>query len=67
MGVTLERKGQGFSKTDIFCQFRKSIGADDTECLHNDDIVENDDNVDGDVHQYDEVNDDGEDDDEDQT
>ena len=25
MGVTLERKGRGFSRTDIFCQFQKSI------------------------------------------
>ena len=50
-----------------FCQFQKNNGADDSECLHNNDIVENDDNVDGDVYQYCEVNDVGEDDDEDQT
>ena len=72
MGVTLERKWQGFSRTDIFCQFQnchfsKNIGADDSECLHNDDLVENDNDVDGDVYWYGEVNDDGEDDDEDQT
>ena len=54
MGVTLERKGQGFSRPDIFCQFQnchfsKNIGADDSECLHNDDdLVENDNDVDGD-------------------
>ena len=50
MGVTLERKGQGFSRTAFFCQFQKNIGADDSECFHNDDIVENDNDVDGDVY-----------------
>ena len=30
--------------------FSKNIGADDSECLHNDDLFENDNDVDGDVY-----------------
>ena len=49
------KKGTRFSRTDIFCQFQKNIGADDSDCLHGDDIVDNDDNFDGDVF-FDNIN-----------
>ena len=35
-----------------FLPVSKNIGADDSECLHHDDFVENDENVDGDFYQY---------------
>ena len=61
--LLLKGRDKVFQELTFFASF-KSIGADDSECLHNDNIVENDD---GDVHQYCEDDDDSEDDDEDQT